>query len=201
MLKTGAAMLAAQPNPRDHNAVGVPRTGTPGGSRRFARLHNGSGEPDLVMGSARAPLSPVNRLERSEARLLAVAITCSIALCAVLVLYLGAYAKVTSLGLSQAHGRVELRAQRFRNETLRAQCAALQNPNRIGAKAKAMGMVVETRHVCYIDPNISLQAVPVKVDTQLPQVAVIPTEQNLTGFQVANRGTTADGDTTTFSHH
>jgi hypothetical protein len=80
--------------------------------------------------------------------------------CFVLVFYLTAYARVARLGMLQANERVALRTAQLRNETLRAQCAALERPGRIEAKAIDMGMVLETKRVCYIEPSAAPPAVP-----------------------------------------
>jgi hypothetical protein len=103
--------------------------------------------------SASAPI--VDRQSRSEARLMAAAITSAMVCCFILIAYLTAYARIAQLGMLQSNNRVALRAAQLRNETLRAQCAALERPGRIEAKAVEMGMVLETKRVCYIEPGAS----------------------------------------------
>ncbi|WP_301002407.1 hypothetical protein [Capsulimonas corticalis] len=95
----------------------------------------------------------VDRLARSEARLMMAAGTCTTIFCAILVIYLAAYARVTNLGLAQSHARVQLRQLSQDNQTLRAQLAQVQSPDRIVAQAKSLGMTPGANQVCYIGQN------------------------------------------------
>ncbi|MCW3062245.1 MAG: hypothetical protein JWQ02_4066 [Capsulimonas sp.] len=99
-----------------------------------------------------------DRLLRSEARLLMVAGAGATIFCAILVIYLAAYARVTNLGLAQSSARVHLHQLKQENETLRAQLAQVQNPDRIVAHATTLGMMTSANQVCYITRDG--QAVP-----------------------------------------
>ncbi len=127
----------------------------------------------------RAPLSASARLARSEARLLALAISGTALVCGLLVVYLAAYAHVTLLGIDQAQIRVAVRQKRLDNETLRADLAALQSPDRIAAAAQGtLGMTRAPRRVDYIVPplpqaSLSQATAPqaLSLETRTPQVA------------------------------
>lgn len=88
--------------------------------------------------------------------MLTVAIACTALVCGLLIIYLGAYARVTLLGLDQARARVTLRQMQTENEMLRAQSAALQSPTRISAHAQSLGMVRGSSQVCYIPQTSGL---------------------------------------------
>lgn len=93
-----------------------------------------------------------DRMARSEARLLTMAVTCTAVVCALLVLYLAAYAHIASLGINQAQMRTALRQKRLENETLKATLAGLQNPDHVAAFALAKGMTRDPRRIDYIAP-------------------------------------------------
>ena len=71
-------------------------------------------------------------------------------MCAVLVIYLAAYAHVCQLGLEQSRARTQLRLARQQNDVLQAELARLQCPARVAARAEKMGMTVGTRHATYL---------------------------------------------------
>ncbi len=87
------------------------------------------------------PSARSNRLSRSEMRLMGIATVCTAVVCALLLLYLAAYAQVTQLGIAQAGARAELRHNQMRRQLLEAECNALESPQRITAAAVAEGMV------------------------------------------------------------
>lgn len=93
-----------------------------------------------------------DRMARSEARLLTMAVTCTAVVCALLVLYLAAYAHIASLGINQSQMRTALRQKRLDNETLKATLAGLRNPDHVAAFALAKGMTRDPRRIDYIAP-------------------------------------------------
>ncbi len=123
--------------------------------------------PDLQGASPRRAVSPLptprqspqtpprvgSRLARSEARLMSLAMTCTACICGLLILYLAAYARITTLGIAQSHQRMLLRQATLENETLKAECAALQSPHRIIAAVTAQGMTRDTPPATYIAPT------------------------------------------------
>lgn len=130
----------------------------------------------------------VDRLARSEGRLMMAAAACTMIFCAVLVIYLAAYARVTNLGLSQSHARVELRALSQQNQILRAKLASMQSPDDIVKHAALLGMTPGTRPVCYIPPGGgAMQAALTPVAAQAawtPGVVAMPATAN---FDTADR--------------
>lgn len=128
-----------------------------------------------------------NRLVRSEARLLTVAVSATALMCAVLLVYLAAYAHVTQLGLEQSQAKAELHAAQQENDRLQAQFTILQSPRRVAAAAQKLGMTLGGRPATYISaPDEAARTAAGGRDGQ--------------GEQVANSGTTADGSTAAFDH-
>ena len=78
-------------------------------------------------------------------RLMGIATTCTAVVCALLLLYLAAYAQVTQLGIAQSGARMELRHNRMRRELLEAERNSLESPQRIMAAAAAEGMAPRGR--------------------------------------------------------
>ena len=130
-----------------------------------------------------------SRMARSEARLLTVAVVGTALMCAVLVIYLAAYAHVSQLGLEQARARAQLRQARLLNDQLEAQVARLQSPTRVAAAAQAMGMAPASTPVTYIFGS----------DTAARTADSGSRDGRNT--QVANSGTSADGDTAAALDH
>lgn len=93
-------------------------------------------------GAERRPLPSArsNRLSRSEMRLMGIATACTAVVCALLLLYLAAYAQVTQLGIAQAQARTELHHNQMRRQLLEAERNSLESPQRIEAAAAAEGM-------------------------------------------------------------
>ena len=58
-------------------------------------------------------------------RLMGLATVCTAVVCALLLVYLAAYARVTQLGIAQAAARTQLRQNQIRNELLQAERATL----------------------------------------------------------------------------
>jgi cell division protein FtsL len=86
------------------------------------------------------PSARQSRLARSEMRLMGLATACTGIVCALLLLYLAAYAHVTQLGIEQAQARGQLRQNQVRSELLQAERNSLESPQRIIAAAMAQGM-------------------------------------------------------------
>ena len=82
--------------------------------------------------------------------MLSVALACTVTVCCLLVVYLAAYAHVDQLGINQATMRSKLHQERMDNEILKAEYAALRDPNRIAAFAANLQMVRGAQHVVYI---------------------------------------------------
>ena len=100
------------------------------------------------------PSARSSRLGRSEMRLMGLATICTAVACALLLLYLAAYAQVTRLGIDQAQARTQLRQFQIRNELLEAERNALESPQRIDAAAAAAGMVPRgSTPVDYVSAN------------------------------------------------
>jgi len=136
--------------------------------------------PRLLPRPAPLPVAAPSRLARSEARLMGIAVTSAVVVCALIVIYLAAYAHVTLLGIDQARARVQLRQDQQRNETLRATRDYLQSPDRVAAAATALGMTTRgDTPVQYIVSGSSRDAVPANGNDSEPQQGI-------------NGGTTAD---------
>lgn len=120
----------------------VPAIGTSGTVRRTGTLKSHS------VRIVRPSLG--DTLAKSEARLVTLAVSCTAVCCVMLVVYLGAYARVASLSIQQAQASKAFRAARQQNELLRAQLAAARSPQHIVAAAAAQGMVPSTGRACYI---------------------------------------------------
>jgi cell division protein FtsL len=86
------------------------------------------------------PSARTSRLARSEMRLMGLATVCTAGVCALLLLYLAAYAHVTQLGIAQAQARTQLHQNQLRNELLQAERDSLESPQRIEAAAAMQGM-------------------------------------------------------------
>jgi hypothetical protein len=103
----------------------------------------------------------IDRLARSEARLLAVVLIVTALACGSLVFYLAAYAQVASLGIQQSAARVKLRQIRMDGEVLRAQCERAASPDIIRAAAANMGMTSSPTRIAYVEVGgqpLSLEA-------------------------------------------
>ena len=74
-----------------------------------------------------------------------IATACTAVACALLLLYLAAYAQVTQLGIAQAAARTELHRNQMRRQLLEAERDSLESPQRIEAAAAAEGMVPRGR--------------------------------------------------------
>ena len=102
-----------------------------------------------------------SRVSRSEARLLTWTVTSAIVVCGLLVLYLAAYAHLTMLGIEQSKAQHALREKWQQNQMLRAQEAALKNPDRIAARAVRLGLTKDSSRVDYIRPTSAIAGLPV----------------------------------------
>lgn len=135
---------------------------------RFAPTYRGAAAarsvpryaPDVDLGSERAIERDIRvangvrtqnrRLTRSEIRLLVSTVAFAVVFCGLLVVYLSAYARVTSLGIEQAQMRTQLHAERLTHQLLLAELASLKNPDRISAKAQALGLTKDASQIDYI---------------------------------------------------
>ena len=91
------------------------------------------------------PSARSSRLGRSEMRLMGAATVCTAVVCALLLLYLAAYAQVTQLGIEQAAARTVLHRNQMRRQLLEAERNTLESPQRITAAAIAQGMAPRGR--------------------------------------------------------
>lgn len=154
----------------------------------------------------------MDRLVQKEAKLVAAAVICTSVVCTLLVIYLAAYAQVSSLGIQMSKARVELHKQHLLGETLRAQVARAASPDRIAAAAIKNGMVLEhTQQICYVNPagdlpstsRTDLTAQSTAPGTQSGQARLTSTEGGpaspltQSGTRMASRGANADTSTTT----
>ena len=134
--RTRRSSISARPNVRPfaERAMSVPRPVSQG---QTAAREQAAAEPiRRALPSARQ-----SRLSRSEMRLMGLAMTCTAVVCALLLLYLAAYAHVTQLGIEQSQARGQLRQNQNRNEMLQAERNSLESPQRIVAAAAAQGMM------------------------------------------------------------
>ncbi len=86
------------------------------------------------------PSARTSRLAQSEMRLMGLATVCTAVACALLLVYLAAYAHVTQLGIAQATARTQLHQNQIRNELLQAERNSLECPQRIETAATVLGM-------------------------------------------------------------
>lgn len=173
--------MAARPASRASLTADSPPTARP--SQRASS--DTSVRPD------RAAKAAGNRLSRSEARLLTMAISCTVVVCTLLVLYLAAYAHVALLGIDQAKMRTQLREKRLQNEMYRAQVADLQNPDRVAAAATALGLTREHKRVDYIaPPTPEADRIPAGVTASSDDA--VTDRRGKAGLQVANSGPIPD---------
>ena len=127
---------------------------------------------------------PQSRLARSEMRLMGVATTSTAIVCALLLLYLAAYAHVTQLGIEQAQARVQLRRNQVQNEMLQSERDRLESPQRVIAAATAGGMTprgaapVNYIPACAAQPKQAQEGTKIAADWE----------------QDTNGGTTADNN-------
>ena len=145
--------------------------------------HSPRNAPSAAHGVRLPASSFSDRLVRSEARLVTAAVACTAFVCLLLVVYLGAYAQVTSLGIQQSQYTKALRMARQQNELLSAHLAAARSPQHILAAAAKQGMEQPSGRVCYISS---------------------PTSDGMThravGYQVASDGTNSKQYSTNFGH-
>ena len=106
-----------------------------------AREQSAAEEP----GRRALPSARSSRLGRSEMRLMGVATTCTVVACALLLLYLAAYAQVTQLGIEQSAARRVLHQNQMHRLLLEAERNTLESPQHITAAAIAQGMVPRGR--------------------------------------------------------
>jgi cell division protein FtsL len=91
-----------------------------------------------------------SRLARSEARMLTLAVAVTALMCAVLVVYLAAYAHVTQLGLEQAAAHRQLAQEISDGRQLEVEQAELQDRGRIVAEARKLHMTLYTGPMTYV---------------------------------------------------
>ena len=148
------------------------------------------------------PSARTSRLARSEMRLMGLATVCTAVACALLLVYLAAYARVTQLGIAQAAARTQLHQNQIRNELLQAERNSLECPQRIETAALALGMTPRgATPVNYITAQKSAAAqqdsgTDASSDgkTQLRLEAAAGWEQGSTGGTTEDRSAAASGD-------
>jgi len=143
--------------PRSSVAARMPRAGARSTRSAAAALTDEkwafrAAETPAVPRPVAAPPAQLDRLARSEARLLAMAVACTVSVCALLVIFLAEYAHVTYLGIKQANDRTTLRALQSENALLTSECAHLQSPDRIASGAVYLGMTKNFTHIAYVRP-------------------------------------------------
>lgn len=137
------------------------------------------------------PSARSSRLSRSEMKLMGIATVCTAVVCALLLLYLAAYAQVTQLGIAQSQARSELRHNQMRHQLLEAERNALESPQRITAAAAAEGMTPRGRTpVDYVaaPPHITAEETKFE-ETKAEEIQEASAQGNSTG------GTTEDSRT------
>jgi hypothetical protein len=91
-----------------------------------------------------------DRLARSEARLVGVAVAVTITFCLVLVVYLGEYAQATRLSIELSQANLALHKATEQSEIMKDKYAAARSPQRIIDSAVAQGMLLSHGQVCYV---------------------------------------------------
>ena len=131
--RTRRSHSSAQPAPSPGTRPAAPQT----------RVREQSPREQAAAPAIRRPLpsARTSRLARSEMRLMGLATACTAVVCALLLLYLAAYAHVTQLGIEESQARAVLRQNQVRNELLQAERNTLESPQRITAAAVAQGMI------------------------------------------------------------
>jgi hypothetical protein len=164
---------------RERVSYGRPASSALPRIRTVAPAHREAGR---LRGTRRAA-SYDDRLARSETRLVGAAVACTSLFCFLLVVYLAAYANVTSLGIQQAQAAKALRSAQQQNEILRAELAAARSPEHIVASAQLQGMVLASGRACYVTPRNEA-----------------PAAQTSRRYQVASDGTDISDSTANFGH-
>lgn len=173
-----AASPLAAPG-RERTAAGRPASSAMPRIRTVSPANRESGR---LRGTRRAA-SYDDRLARNETRLVGLAVASTSLFCFLLVVYLAAYANVTSLGIQQAQVTKALRGARQQNEILRAELAAARSPQHIVASAQMQGMVPSTGRACYVTAP-----------------SVTASTQTHSRYQVASDGTDTSDTTTDLGH-
>ncbi len=138
------------------------------------------------------PSAQTSRLARSEMRLMGLATACTAVACALLLVYLAAYAHVTQLGIAQASARTLLHQNQVRNELLQAERNALECPQRIEAAAAAQGMTPRgATPVNYV--TAQKEYVTAQKETQLGAESAAGWEQGSGSGTTENSGAAASG--------
>ncbi len=140
MLDTRTPSTSARPR-RSYSSARPERlpARSPSGSRSQAQAAPARARPGET-GRRPLPSTRSSRLSQSEMRLMGIATACTAVVCALLLLYLAAYAQVTQLGIAQAQARKELYHNQMRRQLLEAERNSLESPQRIEAAAAAEGM-------------------------------------------------------------
>ena len=142
------------------------------------------------------PSARTSRLAQSEMRLMGLATVCTAVACALLLVYLAAYAHVTQLGIAQAQARTQLHQNQVRNELLQAERNALECPQRIEAAAAAQGMTPRgATPINYVAAPKDTQSSEIQQDVTAQSGMVTPDgEQGNSGGTTENSGAAASGD-------
>ena len=137
MLETNLSPARRVPR---HSAL-APVRDTPTRTRR--RASDSDAIPRSPQGR-RLAIGP-NRLARSEANMMCVALATITLVCCLLLPYLATYAHLWQIGVRQDKLRKELKTLQWQNQTLQAQVAACRNPRLVAEQAQTLGMAPGTR--------------------------------------------------------
>lgn len=148
------------------------------------------------------PSARTSRLAQSEMRLMGLATACTAVACALLLVYLAAYAHVTQLGIAQAAARTQLHQNQIRNELLQAERNSLECPQRIETAALALGMTPRgATPVNYVRAQKYVRAqnyVAAQTETKSDMIgqpgAAAGGEQGNSGGTTKDSGAAASGD-------
>lgn len=152
------------------------------------------------------PSARTNRLAQSEMRLMGLATVCTAVACALLLVYLAAYAHVTQLGIAQAQARTQLHQNQIRSELLQAERNSLECPQRIETAAAALGMTPRgATPVNYVPAQKSVAAqTESKTETDSKTESGMTAQTGVTAPDWDHRstsGTTEDSGAAASGHH
>lgn len=195
MLDTRMTPISTRPR-RPSSARPELRSAARPSEARLGRPHTQSAsalrQPAVEPVRRALPSARTNRLARSEMRLMGLATACTAVACALLLVYLGAYARVTQLGIAQAQARTQLHQSQIRNGLLQAERSALECPQRIETAALAQGMA--PRGITPVDyvPAQKSAAAQQEVKAQIKSDVSIQPGVTAPGWDQGSRGGTTE---------
>ncbi len=145
------------------------------------------------------PSARTSRLARSEMRLMGFATACTAVACALLLVYLAAYAHVTQLGIAQATARTQLHQNQIRSELLQAERNSLECPQRIETAAAVQGMT--PRGATPVNYVTAQNSVAVQNDTKQVGITQDRAEVASDWEQGSSGGTTEDSSAAASRDH